>query len=353
MAPPSDSVLERLALSPAQGAEQEQELLQALLTKYADHRGTGEDAKWTVILREYNSRASDQKTEASLKRAAKKVNEHARLVEDNLEKFSKTPAQGADEENELMGALLQKYAEHRGTGEDAKWTVITREFNARACEASQKSEASIKRMAKKSSEKPQGSAQTTEQAAQPRLEAKSKAKGKAKNGDAPEENALLRRNGYVFENASDESLSFRFYLGNTQEYDGPVGTLPADGKISLEFLTSDELEQQLTGKEIAITDTIMVRCFLFTMRMRLKTSDWHFDEKLLGACCDKWAKEDELSEEGLAAAGALELHVWSQSCAAESSPPSAKWEIKVCRCEKPADESGKLRWGAKFSQVRK
>lgn len=359
-----DVVLEKLALSPAQGAEQEQELLQALLKKYEDHRGVGQDAKWAVILREFNSRASEgsQKTEASLKRAAKKLTEQARVVEDALDKFLKNPAQGSSEENDLLTALLTKYAEHRGTGDDAKWTVITREFNARACEASQKSEASVKRMAKKASEKaperapekaPEkpSAAQTPEKVAK-KKDDKTKADAKSDSSQASGGKALVSRDGYVLTNVSGESLAVRYFSRSTEEYEGPVATLAVDCKISLEFLTAGDLDPLLASKEIEETDTMMVRCFLFMMRMKLKTPEWCFDEKLLSVCCDKWAKEGEWTEDALATQGTVELHVWAPAAAAETSAPSAKWEVKVCRCEDAA-ESGKRRWGATFSEIAK
>jgi len=311
----------------------------------------GQDAKWAVILREFNSRASEgsQKTEASLKRAAKKIAEQAKSMEDALDKFSRSPAQSSEDEGELLGALLQKYAEHRGTGEDAKWTVVTREFNLRASDASQKSEASMKRMAKKASEKPaekstDGTTHAAEKAAKP------KSKPKESSGAAPQVSSLLRLDGYIFENTSDESLSVRWFSRSAEEYEGPVGELAGRAKVSLEFLAAGELEGLLAGVGSVATDTLMVRGVLFMMRMRLKTPDWRFSEELLGACCGKWAKEGERTEDALATEGTVELHVWPAGASAESAPPAERWEIMVCRCEEPADGS-KPGWGAKFGAV--
>merc|ERR1712194_409 len=129
----------------------------ALLTKYAEHRGTGDEAKWTVITREFNLRLPEeaQKTENSVKRAAKKFQEAAQALDKVLAKFSETPASSPDAEHELLSTLAKKYENHRGTGDDAKWTVLLREFNARVVEASQKSEAALKRAMKKLSQEPE------------------------------------------------------------------------------------------------------------------------------------------------------------------------------------------------------
>merc|ERR1711920_168508 len=97
-----ESVLETCLKAPATTHEQETEVLQALLTKYAEHRGTGDDAKWTVITREFNLRLPEemQKTENSVKRAAKKLQEAAQALEKVLAKFSEQLACTPDAEQE-------------------------------------------------------------------------------------------------------------------------------------------------------------------------------------------------------------------------------------------------------------
>lgn len=148
----TDKVLSKFEESQASNSEQEQELLRALLCKYADHRGTGENSKWTVLLSEFNKRAdaNSQKSEASLKRMSKKFTQQVQEMEDKLVKFAQTPASTPEDEQEVLKILMRKYAEHRGDGENAKYAVIGREFNARVVESMQKqSEASLKRAVKK------------------------------------------------------------------------------------------------------------------------------------------------------------------------------------------------------------
>merc|ERR1712039_928381 len=72
------------------------------------------------------------------------------------------PAASPDAEQELLRALAKKYENHRGTGDDAKWTVLLREFNARVVEASQKTEAALKRAMKKLSQEPENAAPIAE-----------------------------------------------------------------------------------------------------------------------------------------------------------------------------------------------
>lgn len=50
--------------------------------KYSDHRGTGHDSKWAVIQREFNHHMAQdlRKSEASLKRAVKKLGQEKSVV---------------------------------------------------------------------------------------------------------------------------------------------------------------------------------------------------------------------------------------------------------------------------------
>merc|ERR1712217_504559 len=77
------------------------------------------------------------------------LQEAAQALDKVLAKFSEDPASTPDAEQELLRALAKKYEHHRGTGDDAKWAVLLREFNVRVVEALQKSEASLKRAMKK------------------------------------------------------------------------------------------------------------------------------------------------------------------------------------------------------------
>lgn len=146
-----EKVLSKYEQSKACQPEHELELIQALLDRYADHRGTGEDAKWSVITREFNARADESchKSEASAKRLAKKITQQRNSLDEVLSRYATTPVCSQQDEQELLRTLGVKYFDHRGTGEDSKWLVIVREFNARATQDYQKSEAAVKRAVKK------------------------------------------------------------------------------------------------------------------------------------------------------------------------------------------------------------